>query len=125
VAKAQLSIDNGVVKSSAGGGSVSYAQLVGSGQLNMAVDPRAPLKSPKEYTLVGKPIPRLDIPAKIFGTFDFVQDIKLPGMLHARMVHPKGVRATLQSVNDDACRQIPGYLRAVRKGDFLAVVARK
>ena len=123
VTKAQLSIDNGVVKSSAGGASVSYAQLIGSSQLSLQVDPRAPLKSPKDYTIVGKPILRLDIPAKVFGIFDYVQDVKLPGMLHARMVHPKGVRAVLESWNDDACRKIPGYLHAVRKGDFLAVVA--
>lgn len=123
VAKAQLSIDNGVVKSSAGGAGVSYAQLVGSSQLNLQVDPRAPLKNPKDYTIVGKPIARLDIPAKVFGTFDYVQDVRVPGMLHARMVHPKGVHATLEAWNDDACRKIPGYLRAVRKGDFLAVVA--
>ena len=68
-------------------------------------------------------MPRLDIPAKIFGTFDFVQDVKVPGMLHARVVHPAGVRSTLQSFDDTACRKIKGYVRAVRKGDFLAVVA--
>ena len=68
-------------------------------------------------------MPRLDIPAKIFGTFDFVQDVKVPGMVHARMVHPAGVGANAQSFDDAACRKIPGYVRAVRKGDFLAVVA--
>ena len=47
----------------------------------------------------------------------------MPGMLHARMVHPAGLRAKLQSFNDAACRKITGYVRAVRKGDFLAVVA--
>ena len=86
-------------------------------------NPAAPLKDPKDYTIVGKPVPRLDIPAKIFGTFDFVQDVKVPGMLHARVVHPAGVRSTLQSFDDTACRKIKGYVRAVRKGDFLAVVA--
>ena len=86
-------------------------------------NPAAPLKDPKDYTIVGKPVPRLDIPAKVFGTFDFVQDVKVPGMLHARVVHPAGVRSTLQSFDDTACRKITGYVRAVRKGDFLAVVA--
>ena len=52
-----------------------------------------------------------------------MQDIKLPGMLHARVVHPAGVRSTLQSFDDTACRKIKGYVRAVRKGNFLAVVA--
>ena len=89
----------------------------------MKIDPAAPLKDPKDYTIVGTSVPRLDIPAKIFGTFNFVQDHKLPGMLHARVVHPAAVGATLERWNDDACRKIPGYVRAVRKGNFLAVVA--
>ena len=67
-------------------------QLVGEQQLAMKIDPAAPLKDPKDYTIVGTSVPRLDIPAKIFGTFNFVQDVKLPGMLHARVVHPAGVR---------------------------------
>ena len=68
-------------------------------------------------------MPRLDIPAKIFGTFEFVQDVKVRGMLHARMIHPRAVRAKLMSFDDTACQKVPGYVRAVRKGDFLAVVA--
>jgi CO/xanthine dehydrogenase Mo-binding subunit len=52
-----------------------------------------------------------------------VQDVKRPGMVHARVVHPAAVGAKLKSWSDAACRKIPGYLRAVRKGDFLAVVA--
>jgi CO/xanthine dehydrogenase Mo-binding subunit len=105
------------------GKGLSYAELVGDRKLTIKVNVAAPLKDPKDYTIVGKPVPRLDIPAKIFGTFNFVQDVKVPGMVHARMVHPAAVRARLESFNDAACRKIPGYVRAVRKGDFLAVVA--
>jgi CO/xanthine dehydrogenase Mo-binding subunit len=123
VAKDQLSIGAGVVSPRSGGEGLSYAQLVGDRTFTLKVNPSAPLKDPKDYTIVGTPVPRLDIPAKIFGTFSFVQDFKLPGMLHARMVHPAAIGAKLQSWNDAACRQIPGYFRTVRKGDFLAVVA--
>jgi nicotinate dehydrogenase subunit B len=123
VAKAELAVRDGIVSLRDGSKSVSYAELVGDRKLTIKVNPRAPLKDPKDYTIVGKPVPRLDIPAKIFGTFDFVQDVKVPGMLHARVVHPAGVRSTLQSFDDTACRKIKGYVRAVRKGDFLAVVA--
>ena len=91
--------------------------------LALQLNPAAPLKDPKDYTIVGKPIPRVDIPAKVFGTFKFVHDVRVPGMLHARVVHPAAVRATLQSFDDTACRKIKGYVRTVRKGDFLAVVA--
>ena len=106
-----------------GSKSVSYAELVGERKLALKVNPAARLKDPKDYTIVGKPIARLDIPAKTFGTFEFVQDVKVPGMLHARVVHPAGARATLLSFDDSPCRKIKGYLRAVRKGDLLAVVA--
>ena len=123
VAKDTLAVRDGVVTSRADGKSLSYAQLVGGQTLAMKVDPAAPLKDPKDYKIVGTSVPRLDIPAKIFGTFSFVQDHKLPGMLHARVVHPAAVGATLERFNDAACRKIPGYLRAVRKGNFLAVVA--
>ena len=60
---------------------------------------------------------------KIFGTFNFIQDVKLPGMLHARVIHPAASARRSKASNDTACRKIPGYVRAVRKGNFLAVVA--
>ena len=123
IAKGELVVRDGVIAPRSGGNGVSYAELVGDRRLTIKVNPAAPLKDPQDYTIVGKPVPRLDIPAKIFGTFDFVQDVKVPGMLHARVIHPAAVRAKLKSFNDAACRKIPGYVRAVRKGDFLAVVA--
>ncbi|MET4177548.1 molybdopterin cofactor-binding domain-containing protein [Bradyrhizobium sp. LA7.1] len=123
VPKSTLTARDGSVRPPAGGKELSYAQLIGAEKLTMKIDSNAPLKDPKDYTIVGTSVPRLDIPAKIFGTFGFVQDFKLPGMVHARVVHPAAVGATLEKWNDDACRKIPGYLRAVRKGNFLAVVA--
>ena len=123
VSKAELVARDGSVAVRDGSRSLSYAELVGGRQLTMKLNPAAPLKDPKLYTIVGTAVPRLDIPAKVFGTFDFVHDVKLPGMLHARMVHPAGLKAKLLSFSDAPCRKIPGYLRAVRQGDFLAVVA--
>ncbi len=123
VAKDALAVIDGVVRPRSGGEGVSYAQLVAGRTLTVKVDPSAPLKDPKDYSIVGKPIPRLDIPAKIFGTFTFVQDVQRPGMVHARIVHPVAIGARLTAWSDAACRAIPGYLRAVRKGNLLAVVA--
>src|SRR5947208_1308946 len=123
VAKDTLTVQDGLVTSRAGGNKLSYAQLIGEQKLAMKIDPAAPLKDPKDYTIVGTSVPRRDIPAKIFGTFNFVQDHKLPGMLHARVVHPAAVGATLERSNDDAWLKIAGYVRLGRKGDFLAVVA--
>jgi CO/xanthine dehydrogenase Mo-binding subunit len=98
-------------------------QLLGDKSFAVKVDRAAPLKDPQDYTIVGTSVPRLDIPEKIMGTFTFVQDVRLPGLLHARTIHPASVGAKLENWNDDACKNIPGYLRAVSKGDFLAVVA--
>jgi len=123
VAKTELVARDGGVALRDGSRALTYSELLGGRQLAMKLNPAAPLKDPKDFTIVGTPVPRLDIPAKIFGQFEFVQDIKRPGMLHARVVHPAGIKATLLSFSDGACRKIPGYVRAVRKGNFLAVVA--
>ncbi|MEJ8826115.1 molybdopterin cofactor-binding domain-containing protein [Variovorax humicola] len=123
VAKAALRVQGGMVEPAAGGQGLSYAQLVAGRSLSLKVDPAAPLKNPGDYTIVGKAVPRLDIPAKIYGRFGFVQDVRVPDMLHARMVHPAAAGATLESWDDAPCKSIPGYVRAVRQGDFLAVVA--
>jgi CO/xanthine dehydrogenase Mo-binding subunit len=123
VATGQLAVHDGFVSSSVGQPGLSYSQLLGDSRLSIRVDPSAPLKDPKDYTIVGAPVHRLDIPAKIFGAFTYVQDFKLPGMLHARMIHPAALGAKLEAWNDADCGKIPGYVSAVRKDDFLAVVA--
>jgi CO/xanthine dehydrogenase Mo-binding subunit len=123
VAKAELAIHDGLVRPRSGGTEISYAQLVSDQNFSIKVDPAAPLKEPRDYTIVGTPVPRLDIPAKVLGKFDFIHDFTLPGMLHARMVHPAAAGAKLESFDDAACRNIAGYVLAVRKENFLAVVA--
>ena len=95
IAKGELVVQDGVVTPRSGGKGISYGELIGDRTLTINLNPKAPLKDPKDYTIVGKSVPRLDIPAKIFGTFNFVQDVKVPGMLHARMVHPAAFRAKL------------------------------
>ena len=123
VAKDLLRTDDGLITPKSGGKGLSYAQLLAGQTFTMKVNPSAPLKDPRDYKIVGTPVARLDIPDKIFGKFTYVHDLKLPGMLHARMVHPAAAGASLEAWNDDACRKLPGYVQAVRKGDLLAVVA--
>lgn len=106
-----------------GGRSVGYGELVGGKHFEIKVDPKAPLKKPEQYTIVGKSVERVDIPDKITGRFTYMQDFKLPNMLHARVVRPAAMGANLQSVDDSAARKVPGYAATVRKGNFLAVVA--
>jgi nicotinate dehydrogenase subunit B len=124
VSKEALSVKDGVIAPSAGGKGVSYAELIGGRDFSLKLDPKAPLKSPQDYGIVGKPIARIDIPAKVTGTFTYMHDFRLPGMLHARVVRPAALKATLLSWNDYECRKIPGYIGAIRKGSYLAVLGR-
>jgi CO/xanthine dehydrogenase Mo-binding subunit len=128
-----LSVDKGVV--SGGGRSVTYGALLGDKLFNASLGARtltqfqAPAKPVGAYRLVGTSPPRLDIPAKVAGTYTYVHSIKVPGMLHGRLVRPRGqggygTGATPLSVDESSIRHLPG-VKILRKGDFLAVVAPK
>jgi nicotinate dehydrogenase subunit B len=96
--------------------------LVGGKRLNLKVDPNAPLKDPKTYTVVGKPLLRPDVPDKCTGRNVYVQDFSLPGMLHGRVIRPPSIGAKLMSVDESSIRTIPD-VRVVRIQNFLGVVA--
>ena len=123
VAAAQLNVADGVI--SGGGKTVAYAELIGGKSFSIKLDPKAPVKEkdPKDYKIVGKPVPRLDIPDKVTGRFTYMQDFRVPGMLHGRVVRPPAIGAKLESVDDGSIQYIPGIVRMVRDGDFLGVVA--
>ncbi|HZN26543.1 MAG TPA: molybdopterin cofactor-binding domain-containing protein [Burkholderiales bacterium] len=108
----------------AGSAAIPYTQLIGGRQFEMKVDEKVRLKSPSTYTIVGQSVRRADIPGKVTGRFTYMQDVKVPGMLHARVVRPTAMKADLQSLNDTAAKKIPGYVATVRKGSFVAVAAR-
>ncbi len=103
---------------------VGYGELATSAPLELAVDPKVVLKKPADYQWIGKAVPRVDIPAKLSGEWTYVHDFRLPGMLHARVLRPGAVGASLLSVDDSAAKKIDGFVRTVRKGDFLAVLAK-
>lgn len=103
---------------------VGYAELVQGSALSLKVDPKAQTKKHTDYKVIGKPIARVDIPAKVTGEFTYVHDFRLPGMLHARVLRPDDLGAKLVSFDDSGARKVKGYVQTVRKGDFLAVVAK-
>ena len=103
---------------------VAYGELAVAAPLELAVDPKVVLKKPADYQWIGKPIRRVDIPGKLTGEWEYVHDFRVPGMLHARVLRPGTVGASLLSFDDSAARKINGFVRTVRKGDFLAVLAR-
>lgn len=118
----ELTIVNGQVQPRAGGAGISLAALVGEKQLSVQVDPKAPLKHPASYLVVGKPILRPDVPDKCTARHVYVQDFHLPGMLHARVIRPAAVGAKLVSVDETSIRGIPD-VQVITMESFLAVVA--
>ena len=79
LAAADLVVADGEVRPKAGGAGITFADLLGGKQFDVALDPKAPLKDPASYTIVGKPLPRPDVPAKVTGSNLYVHDFTLPG----------------------------------------------
>ena len=117
-----LVASNGEVGPKSGGTGVRFADLIGGRNFNLKLDPKAPLKDPATYTLVGKPLARPDVPAKCTGSFTYMQDFSLPGMVHARVIRPPAIGAKLVSVDESSIKDFAGA-SVVRIKDFLAVVA--
>ena len=117
-----LVVEDGTLGDKSGGKTISYAELIGGGAFSLKLDNEAPLKDPASYKMVGTSEPRLDIPDKVTGRFTFLQDFRLPDMLHGRIVRPPAIGARLQSVDENSVTGIPG-VRVVRQGNFLSVVA--
>ena len=112
---------------------LAYGQLVHGRHLALQLDPRTPLKAPADYTLVGTSAPRVDLHAKATGELVFVHDMRVPGMLHGRVVRPPYAGAdhgdfignTLQSVDEASIAHIPGIRAVLVIRDFVGVVAER
>jgi nicotinate dehydrogenase subunit B len=122
VAVANLSVSDGTV---AGAGSVTYWELAREANLEREASARAKPKPPAQHRIVGRSIPRRDIPAKVTGGAAFVQDLRFPGMVHGRVVRPPRYGARLDGFDEDKVGAMPGVIAVVRDGSFLGVVARR
>jgi CO/xanthine dehydrogenase Mo-binding subunit len=122
VAPDMLKVADGVI-SAADGRKVGYGELAGEANLKREASTQAKPKPPAEHKIVGKPIQRLDIPAKMTGGKAFVQDLRLPGMLHGRVVRPPRYGSKLESFDEAKIKAMPGVVAVVRDGSFLGVVA--
>jgi nicotinate dehydrogenase subunit B len=141
---AGLTVSGGVVSVQGDSSKVvSYADLVAEGKFKTKVSQQVKTKPSSAYRVVGYSIAREDIPDKVTGQFTYVQDVKLPGMLHARVIRPvrlsgepsataiatviKGTRAdaALDSIDESTVKDLPGFVKVVVKGDFVAVVAER
>jgi len=117
----ELSLADGTVRA-ADGRSVAFAALLGSGGFDVKMNPKAALKPPARYAIVGKSLPRPDIPAKVTGRHVFVHDFVVPGMLHGRVLRAPAVGAKVEAVDESSVAALPG-VRVVRIADFVGVVA--
>jgi nicotinate dehydrogenase subunit B len=112
---------------------VAYADLLRDRHVELELRTDAPLKPPSDYRVVGQSVPRVDIPAKASGETVFVHDMRVPGMLHGRVVRPPyaGVDAgdfvgrTLEAVDESSIAHLPGVVKVVVIGDFIGVVAER
>jgi nicotinate dehydrogenase subunit B len=144
---ASLTVSDGVV--SGGGKTVKYSDLIAGKTFNVTIGGQptssgatafapgtpAPLKDPSTYKVVGTRVPRIDIPAKVAGTYTYIQNVRVPGMMHGRPVRQRGqanlrgvtasggpASFTLVSVDESSIKHIPGA-QVVRRGNFVGVVA--
>ncbi|WP_338768642.1 molybdopterin cofactor-binding domain-containing protein [Massilia sp. METH4] len=105
------------------GRSMHYGEAIAGITLRRAASEVSDLKPPAAYAVIGKAVRRVDIPAKVTGGQAYVQDLRLPGMLHARVVRPPRPGAQLAAVDVEAVRRMKGVHAVVRNGNYLAVIA--
>lgn len=131
----QLSVNDGMI--SANGDSarkISYSDLIGNKRFNvkmptsgagwdLKISPNVPVKNVKDYKIVGTSVKRTDLPGKFTGEFTYAQDVRVPGMLHGRVVRPPVVNSKPMSVDESSIKQIAGVVKVVQEGNFVGVVA--
>jgi CO/xanthine dehydrogenase Mo-binding subunit len=104
---------------------VSYAELVAGKKLEIKVDPAAARKPAREWTVLGAPVPRIDMPEMVTGRFEFVHNVRVPGMLHGAVVRPPAVGATLVNVDEGSVGSQAGVVKVVVRKNFVGIVAEK
>lgn len=127
---ANLRVENGII--TAGGDDAAfttYGELIGDKLFNLPFTGTAPLKNVAAYRLVATPVARKDIPLKAKGSYQYMQHQRLPGMLHGRIVRPRGQGAyrngiQVVSINEASIANIPGA-RLLRKDNFIGIVAER
>jgi CO/xanthine dehydrogenase Mo-binding subunit len=124
VAVEKLGVADGVV-AAADGRKLGYGELARALDLNREATATIAPKPPARHAIVGRAMRRRDIPGKVTGGLAYAQDIRLPDMVHGRVVRPPRHGARLESVDETAARALPGVLAVVRDGSFLGVIAER
>ncbi len=133
VPAADLTVEDGTVRRVGGNAALTYGDLLRGRRIHLRLDEAAPVKAAADYRLVGRRVPRVDIPAKATGAFTYVHDVRVPGMLHGRVVRPPYagfdhgpfVGRSLVAVDESSVAHVPGLVAVVVVGDFVGVVAER
>jgi nicotinate dehydrogenase subunit B len=129
-----LAIEDGIARvRGAPDKSVDYASLLRNQRIHLLLDPHVTPKPVSKHRVVGQSVDRTDIPAKAAGTFIYVHDVRVPGMLHGRVVRPpysgldvgEFIGRCLESVDRQSIADIPGIVAVVVEGDFVGIVAER
>jgi nicotinate dehydrogenase subunit B len=104
---------------------VGYGELVGGRPFAMPLNPAAKRRHPSEWTVLGTAVKRVEFPDMVTGRFEYVHNVRVPGMLHGRVVRPPAVGATLVGVDESSVSGMPGLVKVVVKKNFVGVVAEK
>ena len=132
----KLTVVDGVVSVSGDASKrISYGQLIGGKKFNtritatgtgwdMKVASEVKAKDPKNYRVVGQSLKRFEIPAKVTGEHNYIHDVRIPGMLHGRVVRPPVINTEPVSIDQDSIKSIPGVVMIAREGKFVGVVAK-
>ena len=130
----QLAVSAGVISIAADPSrKVTYGELIGGKRFNVTLTGNnvdattgvAKLKNVQELKIVGQSPQRYDIPPKVDGSLKWAVDVKLPGMVHARNVKPPVAGAKLVSIDESSVRGVPGFVKVVSKGNYVAVVCER
>ena len=126
----RLTVSKGIVSVvDAPGRSITFGQLLGDRRFDVPFTGTAPAKAVSQYKIVGTNVSRKDIPEKVSGKYVYIQHVRVPGMLHGRVVRPRGqsaygAGAKVLDIDETSIRNIPG-VRMIRRGDFIGVVAER
>lgn len=121
-----LTLFNGVIRSTANKKSVTFQELLKGAQIETEVTTPVRIKSKDDHRYVGKAIPREDIKKMVLGNQIYIQDLRFPGMVHARVLRPPSYRSELVSLDDSQLKNaVPGIIKKVVNGNFIAVIAER
>ena len=104
---------------------VTYGELIGGRKFNLALSGTAKRRHPREWTVLGTSVKRLDMPEMVTGRLEYVHNVRVPGMVHGRVVRPPTVGATLVNVDESSMNGTPGLIKVVVKKNFIGVVCEK